>query len=98
MCDVACNSRYVTPPQTSSHKPFGAYTSHTRVVQGRKSTREKKYLFQPFRAVVAAIEGRHVGEQGLGCADVGGGFVTTNVLFSGLHGHAKSGFATTEKG
>jgi hypothetical protein len=36
--------------------------------------------------VVNGVEGSHVGEEGLGSANVGGGLLTTNVLLTGLEG------------
>lgn len=43
-------------------------------------------LLDTSRSVVDGIEGSHVGEEGLGSADVGGGLLTTNVLLTGLEG------------
>ena len=44
---------------------------------------------QPQRAVVHRVEGGHDRQQGLGRADVAGGFLPANMLFAGLHGHAQ---------
>mmetsp|Transcript_64550 Transcript_64550/g.113996 ORF Transcript_64550/g.113996 Transcript_64550/m.113996 type:complete len:535 (+) Transcript_64550:1456-3060(+) len=51
-------------------------------------------LLQALGTVVHRVEGRHVGQQSLGRADVGSGLVTTNVLLSGLHSHAQGRLAT----
>ena len=44
---------------------------------------------QAVRAMVHSIHAGDVGQQGLGCADVGGGLVPPDVLLPGLHGHAQ---------
>lgn len=43
---------------------------------------------QSLRAVVDGVHGCDVGEQGLGSADVGSRLLPSNVLLSGLQGHA----------
>ena len=43
---------------------------------------------QSFGAVVDGVEGRHVGQQGLGGADVAGGLVAADVLLARLQRHA----------
>mmetsp|Transcript_36211 Transcript_36211/g.72001 ORF Transcript_36211/g.72001 Transcript_36211/m.72001 type:complete len:292 (-) Transcript_36211:371-1246(-) len=48
---------------------------------------------EALRAMVHRVERRDVGEESLGSADVGGGLVPSNVLFTCLHGHAVSGLA-----
>mmetsp|Transcript_38161 Transcript_38161/g.107835 ORF Transcript_38161/g.107835 Transcript_38161/m.107835 type:complete len:471 (+) Transcript_38161:431-1843(+) len=45
--------------------------------------------FEAGRAVVDSIHGRHVGQQRLGSADVGGRLVAADVLLARLHGHAQ---------
>ncbi len=48
---------------------------------------------QALRPVVAGVHGGHIGEQGLGGADVGGGLFAADVLLAGLQGHAQGGVA-----
>lgn len=43
-------------------------------------------LLDTSRSVIDGIKGSHVGEEGLGSADVGSGLLTTNVLLTGLEG------------
>ena len=35
--------------------------------------------------MVAGVEGGHIGEQSLGCADIGSGLISANMLLSRLH-------------
>eukprot|EP00128_Syssomonas_multiformis_P003625 Colp12_sorted_trinity150504_noHs@10374 len=51
-------------------------------------------LLESLGAVVDRVEGSHVGQQGLGRADVGGGLVAADVLLARLHRHAQRGLAT----
>lgn len=46
-------------------------------------------LFQALRTVIDRIEGRHIGQQGLRGADIGGGLVSADVLLAGLHRHTQ---------
>lgn len=50
------------------------------------------------RAVIDGVHGRHVGEEGLGRADVAGGLFTTNVLLAGLKSKTKSTSASAVLG
>lgn len=47
-------------------------------------------LSQTFGAVIDSIHCSNVGKESLSCANVGGGFVTTDVLFTGLESHTES--------
>lgn len=46
-------------------------------------------LSQSIWAVVHSIHAGNVGKEGLGCADVGGGLVSPDVLLPGLHCHSQ---------
>ncbi len=52
-------------------------------------------LAETVRAVVDSVHGRHVGEQSLSCANVGGGLFTTNVLLTRLEGETVGGLSTS---
>jgi hypothetical protein len=50
-------------------------------------------LFEAGGAVVDCVHGRDVGQQGLGCADVGGRLLPADVLLAGLEGHPEGSLA-----
>ena len=46
-------------------------------------------VFEALGSVINSIHGSHVGQKCLGCANIGSGFLSFDVLLTGLEGHAK---------
>ncbi len=53
---------------------------------------------QTFRSVIDRVHAGHVGQEGLGGADIGSGFFSPDVLLPGLQGHAVGFFTAAVDG
>mmetsp|Transcript_126480 Transcript_126480/g.219148 ORF Transcript_126480/g.219148 Transcript_126480/m.219148 type:complete len:238 (+) Transcript_126480:3168-3881(+) len=70
-----------------------AQFSHTNRQSLGLDVRLRRNVLKALGSVVHGVHGGHVGQQGLGGADVGGGLLTLDVLLTGLQGHPQGRIA-----
>ena len=84
---MICNNRY-------GIKVGGRSQLESKLLQGAccrmgKHAGSGGNVFEAFGTMVNGIHGSHIGQQCLGCANIGSGFFSFDVLFAGLEGHAQ---------
>ncbi len=55
----------------------------------RQDTDPRGNIFKSLRTMINCIHGSHIGQQGLGRADIGSRFFSFDMLFPGLKGHSQ---------